>query len=204
MEELSKKYDILPIDFLVFKKSGKEKITFQFHNEIFKSSVKKKIRTEIEINHLDYFLKELNYSSITFGIFEEKLLTLFFSFNKLEILNLHFEEENRVEVKDTNDLKESKFLSTNNKFNLFSPVIITQENYLGTNYDLLILIPSINESFEAYFIQIGTNKNKSQINKIMDDLYNNEINYKNGIQNYTGLKISKIKLVFIFDKETQE
>ena len=204
LEELSKKYDILPIDFLVFKKSGKEKITFQFHNEIFKSSVKKKIRTEIEINRLDYFLKELNYSSITFGIFEEKLLTLFFSFNKLEILNLHFEEENRVEVKDINDLKESKFLSTNNKFNLFSPVIITQENYLGTNYDLLILIPSINESFEAYFIQIGTNKNNSQINKIMDDLYNNEINYKNGIQNYTGLKISKIKLVFIFDKETQE
>ena len=204
LEELNQNYDILPFDYLVFKESCKEKITFQFHNEIFKSSIKRKIRTEIEQNNLDYFIKELNYSRITHVIFEEKLLTLFFSFNKLGIQNLCFKEENRLEIKEINQLKESKFLGTNNKLDLFSPVIITQENYLGPNYDLLILIPSINMSFSAYFIQIGTDKNESQINKINDDLSKNEDNYKIGIENYTGLKISKIKLVFIFDKETQE
>ena len=204
LEELNQNYDILPFDYLVFKESCKEKITFQFHNEIFKSSIKRKIRTEIEQNNLDYFIKELNYSRITHVIFEEKLLTLFFSFNKLGIQNLCFKEENRLEIKEINQLKESKFLRTNNKLDLFSPVIITQENYLGPYYDLLILIPYINMSFSAYFIQIGTDKNKNQINKINDDLSKNEDNYKIGIENYTGLKISKIKLVFIFDKETQE
>jgi hypothetical protein len=148
-------------------------------------------------------LKELNYSRITFGIFEEKLLTLFFSYNKLKIENLTFKEENRLEVYEINNLKKSNSKGANNKFNLLSPVIITQENYLGPNYDLLILIPSINISFSAYFIQIGTDKNKSQINKIHDDLSKNKDNYKIGIENYTGLKISKIELVFIFDKETQ-
>ena len=204
LDELNQNYDILPFDFLVFNKSDKKKITFQFHNEIFKSSVKRKIRKEIEMNNLDYFIKELNYSRITYGIFEEKLLTLFFSFNKLGIQNLHFKEENRLEVKEINQLKESKFIRTNNKLDLFSPVIITQENYLGPNYDLLILIPSINTSFSAYFIQIGTDKNKIQIDNINDDLSSNEDNYKIGIEKYTGLKISKIQLVFIFDKETQD
>ena len=204
LEELNQNYDILPFDYLVFKESCKEKITFQFHNEIFKSSIKRKIRTEIEQNNLDYFIKELKYSQTTHAIFEEKLLTIFFSFNKLGIQNLCFKEENRLEIKEINQLKESKFLRTNNKLDLFSPVIITQENYLGPYYDLLILIPYINMSFSAYFIQIGTDKNKNQINKINDDLSKNEDNYKIGIENYTGLKISKIKLVFIFDKETQE
>ena len=203
LDELNQNYDILPFDFLVFNKSGKKKITFHFHNEIFKSSVKRKIRTEIERNHLQYFIKKLKYSRITDCIFEEKLLTLFFSFNKLGIQNLHFKEENRLEVKEINKLKETKFLCNNIKLDLLSPVIITQENFLGPNYDLLILIPSINTSFLAYFMHIGTNINKSQIEDINEDLSKNEGNYKNGIENYTGLKISKIELVFIFDKETQ-
>ena len=204
LSELNKKYDILPFDFLTFNKIDEEKINFQFHNEIFKSAIKKKIRVKIEETQLQYFLKELNYSRITFGIFEEKLLALFLSFNKLGIQNLNFEENNRLEVKEINQLKNSKFLCANNKFNVYSPVIITQENYFGPNYDLLILIPSINTSFEANFIQIGTDKKKVQIETIMDDFYKNEINYKIGIQNYTGLNISGMKLVFIFDKETQE
>ena len=203
MTDLNIKYDILPVDYLVFKKTEKETITFEFHNEIFKFAIKKKIRTEIEQHNLEYFLKELNYSRITFGIFEEKLLTLFFSYNKLKIENLTFKEENRLEVYEINNLKKSNSKGANNKFNLLSPVIITQENYLGPNYDLLILKPSINISFTAYFIQIGTDKNEKQILTIMDDLNKNEANYKSGIKKYTGLNISDIKLVFIFDKETQ-
>ena len=94
LNDLNKKYDILPIDYLVFK-NNKDTVTFEFHNEIYKKAIKEKIKIEIEQNTLEYFLQELNYSRITFGIFEEKLLTLFFSYNKLELNNLVFKEENR-------------------------------------------------------------------------------------------------------------
>ena len=84
------------------------------------------------------------------------------------------------------------------------PIIITQENYLDQNYDLLILIPikSLN-SYKAYLIQIGTNKTSSQINKIKTDFNENESNYKEGIQTFTDCNIIKVELVFIFDKDTQ-
>ena len=70
--------------------------------------------------------------------------------------------------------------------------------------NLLILIPikSLN-SFIAYFIQIGTNKTNNQINIIKTDLNENKSKYKEGIETFTGCNIIKAKLVFIFDKNTQ-
>ena len=202
LNDLNKKYDILPIDYLVFK-NNKDTVTFEFHNEIYKKAIKEKIKIEIEQNTLEYFLHELNYSRITFGIFEEKLLTLFFSYNKLELNNLVFKEENRLEVEEIYKFQSCIFNRTNKKIDPDFPIIITQENYLGKNYDLLILMPSLNKSYIAYFIQIGTDKTKKQIETINTDLKQNDKKYKNGIEKYIGFSIPIVKLVFIFDKDTQ-
>ena len=58
-------------------------------------------------------------------------------------------------------------------------------------------------SYKAYFIQIGTNKTRTQICKIKADLNENESKYKEGIQTFTDCSIIKVELVFIFDKDTQ-
>ena len=202
LNDLNKNFDILPIDYLVFK-INKDTITFEFHNEIYKTAIKEKIKTEIEQNTLEYFLQELNYSRITFGIFEEKLLTLFFSYNKLGLENLVFNEENRLEVEEIYEFQSCKFKKTNKKINPDFPIIITQENYLGKNYDLLILMPYSEKSYIAYFIQIGTDKTKKQIETINSDLKENKKDYKKGIEKYIGFPISIVELMFIFDKETQ-
>ena len=202
--ELNRNYNILPIDYLVFNiNKDKDIITFQFHNEIYKTAVKEKIKTEIEINTIDNLLKKLNYSQITHLIFEEKLLTLFFSYNKLNIENLYFKEENRVEVEEIYEFQNSKFNKTNKKIDPDFPIIVTQENYLGKNYDLLILKPTLNISYIAYFIKIGTVITKNQIETNEIDLSENRENYKSGIEKFIGFHIPIVKLMFIFDKETQ-
>ena len=61
----------------------------------------------------------------------------------------------------------------------------------------------INLTFDAYFIQIGTDKNENQIKKILTDSGNNVEKYKIGIKKFIGYDISNVQVVFIFDKETQ-
>ena len=45
--ELEYYYEMLPIDFIVFTKKENNIISFKFHNEIFKSAVKKSIEFSI-------------------------------------------------------------------------------------------------------------------------------------------------------------
>ena len=185
--ELEYYYEMLPIDFIVFTKKENNIISFKFHNEIFKSAVKKSIEFSIQSNIFMYILKKFDKNRITIGIFEEKILTLFFEFNKLNLNDLIFIEENKLEIYEIFQFKYSKYNKTNKIINKNEPIIITQENYMGKNYDLLILVPMpyIN-SYKAYFIQIGTNKNKIQINDIKKDLNDDQINYKKGIKKFIG------------------
>ena len=204
LSDLEKNYEILPIDFLVFTIYNNNNVSFKFHNEIFKSAVKKSINYTIQENNFMYILNNFDNNRITYGIFEEKLLTLFLSYNKLNLIDLEFTEENKLEVEEIFQFKNNTFDKTNKLIDKDKPIIITQENYLGQNYDLLVLIPiqSLN-SFLAYFIQIGTNKTSTQINIIKTDLNENKSKYKDGIETFTGCNIFKTELVFIFDKNTQ-
>ena len=206
IEDLNKNYDILPIDYLVFNKEEKgikNTYTFYFHNEIYKSAIKEAIKIKFEENNLECILKELNHSQITFRLLEEKFLTLFISYNKLGIINLSFKEQNKLEVNELNKFKLSCYNKVETKIDLFSPIIITQENHRGPNYDLLILLPSIRFTFDAYFIQIGIDINENKIKEIENDLNDNFQNYKTGIKKFIGFDITNIKLVFILDKDTQ-
>ena len=203
ISELEKYYQILPIDYIVFTKINNNKVSFKFHNKIFKNIIKKKIEFSIQADNFIYILKNFYKNRIAFGIFEEKLLILLLSYNKLDLENLQIREENRLEVFEIYQFKESIYEQTNKAFIKNEPIIINQEYYLGQNYDLLILIPipSIN-SYKAIFIQIGTNKSIDQINTIIKDLKKSKIQYKNGIKKFIGVDITDVELVFIFDKDT--
>ena len=204
ISELEKYYQILPIDYIVFTKINNNKVSFKFHNKIFKNIIKKKIEFSIQADNFIYILKNFYKNRIAFGIFEEKLLILLLSYNKLDLENLQIREENRLEVFEIYQFKQSIYEQTNKPFIKNEPIIINQEYYLGKNYDLVILIPipSIN-SYKAIFIQIGSNKSIDQINTIIKDLKKNKIKYINGIKKFIGVDITDVELVFIFDKDTQ-
>ena len=87
LSDLEKNYEILPIDFLVFTIYNNNNVSFKFHNEIFKSAVKKSINYTIQENNFMYILNNFDNNRITYGIFEEKLLTLFLSCNKLNLID---------------------------------------------------------------------------------------------------------------------
>ena len=201
--ELLNIFDILPCDLLVFNKNGNNNLSFDFHNNIFKLAVKNYIRFSIETQMLSAFLNHFGISRTTYGIFEEKLLTLFLSYNKIELNDLNFEDSNRLEVEEIYEFNSSSYEKTEKTINKNKSIIICQNNYLGKFYDLLILVPTILLSLNAYFIQMGTNKNKKQIDTIKNDIEVNEKNYKNGLEKFIDCKINKIELIFIFDKKTQ-
>ena len=204
ISDLENNYEILPIDFLVFTIYDNNIVSFKFHNEQFKSAVKKCIEYLIQENNFNYILKNLDNNRISYGIFEEKLLILLLSCNKLNLIDLKFKEENKLEVAEIFQFKNNAFDKTDSLIDKNESIIITQENYLGQNYDLLILIPikSLN-SYKAYLIQIGTNKRKAQITTIKADLNENKSKYIEGFQAFTDCNIIKVELVFIFDKDTQ-
>jgi hypothetical protein len=166
--------------------------------------VKKCIEYLIQENNFKYILKNLDNNRITYCIFEEKLLILLLSCNKMNLIDLEFKEENKLEVEEIFQFKNNAFDKTDSPIDKNESIIITQENYLGQNYDLLILIPikSLN-SYKAYLIQIGTNKTKAQITTIKADLNENKSKYIEGLQTFTDCNIIKVELVFIFDKDTQ-
>ena len=204
ISDLEKYYEILPIDYLVFKEFKTDEIIFKFHNEISKSAIKIRIEDSIKADAYKYLLNDSNRDAITYGIFEEKLLILIFSYNKLKLIDLFFYEENKFEIEEINKFKDSFFEKTEQNYKKRKPILITQKNFLGKNYDLLILIPTLNENtYKAYLIQIGKNKTKAYIEKIINELEGDNNSIKKGIEKFIDCFISKIELVFIFDMQTQ-
>ena len=202
-------FNLLPIEYLNFEME-KDYITFNFHNSIFYKAVKKKIHIKIKETSLLFLLKECNNDQIIKGIFEEKLLTLAISYNKIGLKNLTFCENNKLEIFEITSFKDINIKNENNKIKNGEPIIINQENFKGPYYDLLILFPiaTINTyKYISYFIQIGVNKIKTQFEKIINDFEINKNNYIKGINNFIGnnnINIIQAELLFIFDKDTQQ
>ena len=206
ISDLEKQYNILPNDYLVFNINKDNTISFKFHNEIFKSAAKKSIEFSIKSDNFEYIIKESfnDKNKILYGIYEEKLLSLFFAFNKLELKDLAFQEKNILEVEEIYKFKDLSYSYIKKNFDKTKPIIIIQKNYLGKNYELLILIPNkIFNNYKAYFIQIGVNKTKEQIIEIKKDLDENKLHYEAGIKKYVDCSITEIELVFLFDKDIQ-
>ena len=136
---------------------------------------------EIEKRTLTSLLKGNDYPHILLGICFEKLITLFLEHNKLYINDLNFEKDNIIEVNEMTQLKENRYegqkfdLSNNGK-----DTLIIQKKFFGPIYDLLIITKD-NEGYYSDFIQIGVDKTKQQINKIVNDLKSKYCIYKNNI-----------------------
>ena len=205
LKELISYYDILPIEYLRFQINNNNSISFEFQNPLFLKAIKKKIRVNIKENSLLFLLSKEKNERILKGIFEEKLLILLISYNKLNLKDFNVFEENFLEIEKIAEFKNSSYNKINNKINENSPIIITQENFRDEHYDLLILIPNKvkDKNYKAFLIQIGLNKTKVQIEKVKKDFDDNKNNYIKGIEKFIDIIISEIELIFIFDKESQ-
>jgi hypothetical protein len=66
------------------------------------------------------------------------------------------------------------------------------------------MIIEYNKIIHGLYIQIGLNKQKSQICKIYNNSFNRYIELKNSLQQLTGKEINYLDIIFIFDKNQQE
>ena len=201
---INKYYDILPHKYLSFFKT-KESIHFKIANILFKAAMKKSIEYQINSQNLIYLLKSEGLERTQIGIFEEKLLTLLFKYNKIPLINLYFEKQNQLEVNELYYFISSKYDKLEQNIIINKPILITQSNFRGKFYDLIILIPITNtENYEAIFVQIGLNKKKDEIKILQEDIAKNHNKYRKGLEKYLNIKITNIYLNFIFYKQTQE
>ena len=66
------------------------------------------------------------------------------------------------------------------------------------------MIIEYNKIIHGLYIQIGLNKQKSQICKIYNNSFNRYIELKNSLKQLTGKEINYLDIIFIFDKNQQE
>ena len=132
---------------------------FTFYNQLYKEAVKRKIEFKVEKGILIYLLKNEQYPRTVFGVCFEKLITLLLIYNQLNDFDLKFEKNNIKEIIEISYLKEKNIYSNIifNNIDKEKPILLTQFNYFGKFYDLLIIIKH-NNLFYSNFIQIGVDK----------------------------------------------
>ena len=84
----------------------------------------------------------------------------------------------------------------NEKIDNSKPILIKQENQHGESLDLILII---NQT--ALCIQIGINKEKQDIDKVLNI---NIDNMKNELSKFLGITLNSCEIVFFFEKEKQE
>ena len=193
----------MPLEYFEIEKERND-LNFKFYSSFFKKCFKNKIAVEIEKNTLTNLLKNNEYPMTFFGICFEKLITLLLMHNKLNIKNLIFDKNSIKEIKEIAQLKEKDYTGeVFDKEEIETPILIIQENFFGSLYNLVIITKHDNDYYSD-FIQIGVDKDKNQINNIIKDLENNYSLYKKNILKVFGIKIKYISVLFIFDLNTQK
>ena len=178
-KELLYYFCMLPIEYLNFEKDCNN-IIFNFHNPIFLKAIKNTIRNLVKKQSFNFLLKEVNEKALFNAIFEEKLLTLLISYNKFKLKNWELYEKNLLELEKIVNFKNKNIKKTENIIKKGFPIVVTQKDFTGEHYDLLILFPfkvDNHNFYIAYMAQIGLNKIKSQIETIRKDFKNNANNY---------------------------
>lgn len=181
-----------------------EYIKFSLASQIFEEALNSVISFKLQENSLTYLMNKKYFPRTVYGVAEELLIILLLKYNKFDIPSLDFKGKNFLEVEEINDLKVNEKNKDKKKIILKENecYLITQKNYNGENYDILI-IQKIHNLVKAIFIQIGVDKKKDKIEKHLLDLKCNIDNYKDGIKELFGFSVDEIYLMYIFDEETQ-
>ena len=189
----------IPLQFFIIKEEKKDEkkiITLHYQNEEHQKNFNKIILPYI----IEKSIKTLNCNNHSLkGILFEGLITGLFECNKL-IEGLEFKENNIIEVYEIYNITEK---NENNINYGGSPILIKQKFSQGRDYDLCMII-EYNKIIHGLYIQIGLNKQKSQICKIYNNSFNRYIELKNSLQQLTGKEINYLDIIFIFDKNQQE
>ena len=200
------KDDEKAIDEFKLEEENDKTVNFSFYNQLYKEAIKRQIEFRVNKGILNNLLKTEQYPRTVFGKCFEKLIILLLKNNQLNDFDLKFDKNNIKEVNEISNFKEKNFdyVSLFNNMDKEKPILITQFNYSGKFYDLLI-IKKHNNNFSSNFIKIGADKTEREIDIILNDLKENESLYNKNICDELGINrdLNKISLIYIFDLETQ-
>ena len=181
-----------PSQFYEFiKQKGNNKIIIQFYKE----DVFKELENKIKYNNLnDLVFQDLKYfkNNSFKGFVEEELIINLIEIGKL-LSNFQICKENIITVNELINIKNEKII---NEIKVDLPILIKQLSGYGESIDIILIVNK-----KAIFIQIGINKEKSDIDKVKS------INYDTLLKNvstFLDIQLNSYELVFIFEKEHQE
>ena len=205
MTQFQKLYfiNVLPNYFRIYFNEKTYNIKLSIENEIFLTALKKHTDFYIIQNQIDTVMNRKLFPRNVFGISEELLIILLLKNNKFELKNLVFEEKFIIQIKEINGIKNGMTGNFWKKIEYGENVLIIQEKYNGPKYDFAI-IQSLQSHRIAIFIQVGLDKNLSEIKSQYFNLKNNRNNYIRNLEQYFMCKIDGISLFYIFDEDTQK
>ena len=181
-----------PSQFYEFiKQKGNNKIIIQFYKE----DVFKELENKIKYNNLnDLVFQDLKYfkNNSFKGFVEEELIMNLIEIGKL-LSNFQICKENIITVNELINIKNEKII---NEIKVDLPILIKQLSGYGESIDIILIVNK-----KAIFIQIGINKEKSDIDKVKS------INYDTLLKNvstFLDMQLNSYEIVFIFEKEHQE
>ena len=181
-----------------YNEGNKNFIKFEISNPIFYEAIKETIEFMVKENLYQKVIIEKLLPETSCGFAEEYLISLLFKNNKFKVKNFN-DFKYIKKVKQIFDFQKNSII----EFQNFPGNIIVLQDFNGENYDLLFII-NINGIDYAIFIQIGVDKNETQIIKIYNDLIENSQNYVDNLNFSYKKKIKYINLLFIFDENNQE
>jgi len=196
-------FEYLPLEFLVIEKrneNNKIEIKLSFKLEIYKEVFDESIKGLLKIVNIKstFILKNDEEYYNKDGIEFEDIIVEQLWNNVLELEN--FSEKNKIKVYDIYSIKSyngERYTIEKNK-----PIIIRQTKFSGKYYDLLLILGNEGERI-GIFIQIGLSKDKFDICKYYNNLYNNSQQYLDGIELLIDEKIQYLGFILIFDHDKQ-
>jgi len=188
--------EIIPRQYLnIIQNKDLKYITFEYQFP----EMMNNFQTQIKLHLLENYTINKNYinNNWIYGHVIEGLIIGLFEVNKL-INGLEFHKENIIEVDSIFNIeKEEKIKNILDNY----PILIKQRKQ-GQDYDFGIVLKK-NDLNYGILIQVGLNKEKSEIYNIYINSFLRYYILKDGISNVIGRNIDYLSLLFFFEHEIQ-
>lgn len=179
-----------PSQFHEFKREKDNKTIIKFYNEEYFSILENEIKNNYLNNLVFCELKYFNNNSFK-GFVEEELIINLIEVGKL--FNNKIPKENIIIVDELINIKEEKL---DKLIDQSQPILIKQKNPHGESFDFILIINKT-----ALYIQIGINKEKNDIKKVLEKNSNNMLKE---LSQFLNIKLNSCEIIFFFEKEHQE